>query len=115
MIKENMTEVEKKWGHEVWIVNNEYYCAKLLHLCRGATSSLHYHPKKRETFYMIEGIAVLVVENKSYLLSPYSRPKTIECQDKHSFRGVTDCIILEVSTSHSDEDVVRLTESRSAE
>jgi len=113
MIKETTVEVEKKWGFEVWLVNNESYCAKLLHLNKGAVSSLHSHPKKKETFFMIEGVASLTIENKSFLLSPYARPKTIEPGEKHSFRGVTDCIMLEVSTSHSDLDVIRETESKS--
>ncbi len=107
-----MKEVKKVWGKEVWIVNCPEYCGKLLHLDKGAQSSYHYHRQKKETFYCLKGQAALTIEGKDYMLNPFSRPKTIEPGKKHSFFGVTDCTILEVSTHHDDSDVVRLTESK---
>ena len=46
-------EVKKVWGKELWIVNCDKYCGKLLYLDKGATSSYHYHKEKQETFYVI--------------------------------------------------------------
>jgi len=109
--KENFVCVEKKWGEEIWLVNHNY-CGKLLIVDENATSSYHYHPEKMETFYAIEGYATLTIEGKEYMLAPFTRPKTIEPMEKHSFHGITQAVLLEVSTHHDDEDVVRLTESK---
>lgn len=111
MIKEAFNEVEKVWGEEIWLVNRPEYCGKLLVLDKGAQSSYHYHKKKQETFYCIEGYAVLTVEDKEYMLAPFARPKTIFPNEKHMFRGITEAVILEVSTQHDEADVYRLTES----
>ena len=114
MRKEPFKEVDKVWGQEIWLVNCPQYCSKFLLLDKDAESSYHYHGKKQETFYAIEGYAILTVEGKEYILVPFARPKTIEPCEKHSFRGITQCVILEVSTTHDDTDVVRLTESKGA-
>lgn len=110
--KETLKEVKKAWGRELWIVNCPKYCGKLLYLDEGAESSIHYHKEKQETFYALSGQVVLNIESKSYMLNPFSRPKTILPQTVHNFRGITDAVILEVSTHHDDSDVVRLEESK---
>lgn len=111
-VKSSLTEVPKKWGKEVWVVNCEQYCGKLLHVNKDAVSSLHYHPKKQETFYCLEGQVALTIDGKDYMLNPFSRPKTIYPGVTHQFRGICQAIILEVSTHHDDEDVIRLSESK---
>ena len=111
MIKEEFKFVYKVWGEEIWLVNNDRYCGKLLVVNKGAECSYHYHPKKKETFYCLEGYGTLIVNGKEELLAPFSRPKTIEPGDKHKFIGITPLVIIEVSSFHDDEDVVRLSES----
>lgn len=111
MKKEKFKFVEKVWGEEIILVNNADYCGKLLLVDRNAESSYHYHEKKGETFYAIEGYGTLVVNGKEHVLAPFTRPKTIEPGDKHRFIGITPLIILEVSTFHDDADVVRLSKS----
>lgn len=112
MQKENFQNIDKVWGEEICLVNCSEYCGKLLLLDAGAEGSYHYHKKKKETFYMIEGYATLTVNGKDYVLAPFTRPKTIEAGEPHSFKGITACVILEVSTHHNDEDIVRLTKSK---
>ena len=111
MPKEDLKTVEKKWGKEIWIVNCPEYCGKLLHLNKGATSSYHYHQVKKETFYALQGQVALTIGGKDYMLNPFSRPKTIMPETPHKFMGITNSIILEISTYHDDDDVVRLEES----
>ena len=42
--------VEKLWGNELWIHNDEEYCGKLLVFEKKmANFSMHYHLKKKET------------------------------------------------------------------
>ncbi len=111
MRKETIKKVPKKWGEEMWLVNNGLYCGKLLFLKKNATCSYHYHKIKQETFYVPDGEVVLTIEGKDYILDPYARPKTIMPGEKHKFFGLKKSVIIEVSTHHSDNDVFRLTES----
>lgn len=113
-IKNDIIEVPKVWGKEVWLVNNDKYCAKLLHLDRGAEGSMHYHPVKQETFYCLEGQVALTIEDTDYMLGQFSRPKTIMPGQKHQIKGICDSVILEVSTHHDEKDVVRLSQSKPA-
>jgi len=110
--KEPRVDVEKVWGSEIWMVNNESYCAKYLVVDRGATCSYHCHPVKMETFFAVEGYVRLKIEGKEYVLAPFTSAKTILPGQFHKFHGLTECVILEVSTHHEDSDVVRLSESK---
>lgn len=114
-MKEELKTVEKVWGEELWIVNCDKYCGKLLFLDEGAVSSMHFHPEKQETFYALRGQVALTIEGKDYMLNPSSRPKTIYPKQKHQFRGISEAVILEVSTHHNDDDVVRFEESKSGQ
>jgi len=105
-----MLEVEKVWGKEVWIANEPEYCGKLLYVNRGASGSLHYHPKKKETFHLLQGRIEL--EYGDTTLSAWPEPITIQAGILHRFTAFVDSVILEVSTHHDDEDVVRIEESR---
>ena len=115
MIKETMKQVNKAWGRELIIVNCDKYCGKLLYLDKGAESSYHQHINKQETFFCLEGQVALTIEGRDYMLNPYSRPKTIEPERLHSFRGITSAVIIEFSTPHDDSDVYRLTQSKSGD
>lgn len=110
-VKEMVKTVKKVWGQEDWIVNCDEYCGKFLRLNKGATSSYHYHRIKKETFYCINGQVVLTVNGRDYMLNQFSRPKTILPGQTHKFRGITSAVILEISSHHNDNDVVRITES----
>ena len=105
-----MLEVEKVWGREVWIANEPEYCGKLLYVNKGASGSLHYHPKKKETFYLLRG--KIELEHGDIMLSAWPEPITIQAGVPHRFTAQEDAIILEVSTHHDDEDVIRIEESR---
>lgn len=113
MEKETVREVKKVWGKELWIVNCNEYCGKLLFLNKGAQSSYHRHLVKKETFYCLRGQVALTIEDKDYMLNPFSRPKTIKPKQYHGFWGITNAVILEISTHHNDSDVERLTQSKS--
>jgi len=103
--------VEKKWGYEIWFENNELYCGKKL-VCRGKVWSsegdYHYHPEKDETFFVILGILELDIEGVSAFLIP-GKSMRIKPGTRHRFRSHTmGCSFIEVSTTHSDEDSIRV-------
>lgn len=112
MRNETIKKVPKKWGEEMWLVN-DMYCGKLLFLKKNAVCSYHCHKIKQETFYVPDGEVVLTIEGKDYTLDPYARPKTIMPGEKHKFFGVKKSVILEISTHHDDEDVYRESTSHS--
>lgn len=110
---ESLNIVNKFWGFEIILVNRKEYCGKLLLLNKGASSSLHCHKVKQETFYCLEGQAILMVEGKTYDLNPMASAKTIFPNEYHKFEGVSRTAILEISTHHNDSDVERKELSKS--
>ena len=49
-------KVDKPWGHELWVHNNEEYCGKLLVFPKEQSKfSMHYHIIKKESWYVQEG------------------------------------------------------------
>lgn len=117
-----METIKKIWGQERVVVNNENYCGKFLDITPGYQCSLHYHIKKRETFYVMEGVVslqlILPITNESpanltLILNSSSPPITIEPGVGHRFWcGEEPAVILEISMPHSDDDVVRIEDSR---
>lgn len=47
---------KKGWGYEIIIHDGKDYCGKILHFDEGGRFSMHYHVKKRETWYVAKGI-----------------------------------------------------------
>lgn len=110
--------VSKCWGVEYWLTNTDLYCSKILQVNPGYMCSLHRHPKKDETFLLLDGSITLEQRDvrgypfKQILVPGDSRhiaPKTL-----HRFAnlGFWPAWILETSTTHSDHDVERIEESR---
>ena len=54
-------QIDKEWGYELIRVNNkeEDYCSKILFIEKGKQTSMHYHLKKHETFYVREGMLLI--------------------------------------------------------
>jgi len=105
--------VPKGWGYELWIVNNEKYCGKLLVFVKGRRCSVHYHKIKEETFHLISGKVVVNIfgsDNslifKEHVLEPgdtfHLKPGT-----KHQIIALLDSTIIEISTHHSEDDSYR--------
>ncbi len=47
--------IEKEWGNEEIIVNNKDYCMKFLNFKKDKKFSMHFHSKKKETWYIDSG------------------------------------------------------------
>jgi len=96
----------KVWGDENWIVNNELYCFKALHLTRDYRCSMHHHKVKDETFTVHSGLVMLEHDDKVTIMDPGDTVR-IKPYTEHRFTGLMDSIIWEVSTTHMDEDSYR--------
>lgn len=106
--------VEKGWGYEIWLVNSELYCGKILHINSGKKFSWHYHKLKDETFYIRRGRVKLIYgwdedisKANQLVLGPDSTfhvpPGLI-----HQLIALEDADVFEFSTTHFDEDSYRI-------
>jgi mannose-6-phosphate isomerase-like protein (cupin superfamily) len=107
----NLQQIKKVWGCEEQIENNDKYSCKLLHINSGYQSSLHYHMKKDETFILQKGRILLEIGDSVHEMQPgdYIR---IQPQTRHRFKALEDSVILEVGTTHYENDSYRLESSR---
>lgn len=110
--------VPKVWGTEVWLCNTALYCSKLLLLKEGMQCSMHMHPIKNETFIVLEGTPSIETGGSAaeamvaYRMLGPGDSVYIPTGLYHRFGAPSGAsVLLEVSTQHSDLDVVRATES----
>jgi mannose-6-phosphate isomerase-like protein (cupin superfamily) len=104
---------KKAWGSEEWIVNNDEYCAKLLNFNKGARFSMHFHVKKKETWYVTKGkfyLSIINTEDASKGLMELNVGDvfTVDRLVPHQLRAVEEGQIMEVSTQHFEDDSYRV-------
>lgn len=102
--------VKKDWGTEVWLVNNQKYCAKELHVDAGWMCSMHFHPKKEETFIVRSGNGMVQIEHNLFVVGMDFRADIL-AGTWHRFWSDEGMVILEISSHHDDNDVVRCSQS----
>lgn len=105
--------IPKGWGYESIIVNKPEYCGKILFFKKGKKCSWHYHKIKDEVFYLQSG-KLLVRYGDGHL----SKAKEVilepgDCLDippglRHQMEGLEDSFLIEFSTTHSEEDSIRV-------
>jgi len=105
--------VKKGWGHEVIFVNNELYCGKILHFNAGAKFSMHYHLKKKESWYVASGkfIFKYIDTRTADILETtlgVGDSITNEIGEPHQIICVEEGDVFEVSTQHFDSDSYRV-------
>lgn len=106
-------KVEKGWGYEDIWVSNDLYCSKFLYFNEGCKSSMHFHEKKTETWYVLSGnFTVLWIDTKDASLKSTSLTKgDVWHNDRltpHQVFCDKEGCILEVSTPDSIEDNFRV-------
>ena len=108
--------VNKSWGNEIRIVDNEdnNYSGKLLNINQNESTCIHFHSKKHKTFYVLTGsLSIEIIEPESAEVMRYTvdSEETFEIEQNVAHRlyaqdnGVT---VIEISTHHDDEDVYRV-------
>ena len=109
--------VNKEWGYEIWLANNEEenYCGKILHIEPGHSSSMHYHAQKHETFYILEGglrVETINTETTERSIHVLEEGETSEIPRflPHKLSPVGDSPVkfIEISTFHRDSDSYRI-------
>ena len=111
----NPLRVDKSWGYELWVHNDEDYCGKLLVFNKeGDKFSMHYHLKKKETWFVQQGGFIfnwIDVENGQLNSRTLVNGESvlIERGLPHQLIAMEDnSIVFEVSTQHFDEDSYRI-------
>lgn len=106
--------VQKRWGTEHIICNNDKYCGKILTVSPGWKCSYHRHPIKAETFFVLFGIGVVVLMGDEKIVMPGDiiDIPTGAYHEFAAFDRQLSLSLIEVSSPHSDNDVQRLSESR---
>ena len=105
--------VQKGWGKEIIFVNNDEYCGKLLCFEKDKKFSMHYHIKKKETWYVSKGsfILIWVETNTGTTYTEYLKVGDVitnERGEPHQLIALEDAEVFEVSTKHYDDDSFRM-------
>jgi mannose-6-phosphate isomerase-like protein (cupin superfamily) len=114
LLKSKPERHSKAWGYEDWIINNNNYCAKILHFNLGAKFSLHFHILKHETWYVSKGeFEITLVDTataqKTTFLLKEGDVIVIEPGHPHQLKALTEgAEIFETSTTHFDTDSYRI-------
>lgn len=104
--------VEKGWGRELIVVNNDY-CGKILEFKKDASFSFHYHDNKSESFFLLKGKMLFsyIDLNNADLKQIEIWPGTvihIPRGNPHKLNAIEESTIIEFSTHHDDSDSYRI-------
>jgi len=107
--------VKKGWGHELIFATNDLYCGKIMHFDKkGAKSSMHFHAKKDETWYVAQGSFLLrLIDTKTSQITQKVLKKGETWRNKplepHQVESLEDdSQIFEVSSKDTVEDNYRV-------
>ncbi len=106
--------VKKGWGFELWIVNNDLYCGKLLSFDEGKCCSWHFHSIKDEVLLLNSGSLKVLYSDQDdislaqeVMLFPgdaFHVPVGL----RHRMIALEKSEVYEFSTHHEDSDSHRL-------
>lgn len=106
--------VQKEWGNEMWMVNREEYCGKILTLNSYSCGSNHYHKNKTESFYVLDGLFSIIFNNEEKpILLLKGMTLHVPRNTPHKIMNLNPTgrgRLIETSTMHDDADSYRLDE-----
>lgn len=105
--------IQKGWGKEIIFANNNLYCGKILHFNTNAKFSMHYHLKKKESWYVYSGKFIYkYIDTRTAdiieLTLNIGDTITNEIGEPHQILCLEEGDVLEVSTTHYDSDSYRV-------
>jgi quercetin dioxygenase-like cupin family protein len=104
----------KGWGSELWIMNSDLYCGKILLMHSGKKCSWHYHLLKDEVFYVQSGKVELLVSEQDEIekadLIILNRGDSFHVLPtiRHQMKALEDTELFEISTQHFEDDTYRV-------
>ena len=105
--------VEKAWGREEWLCNNNLYCGKLLFINDNKKLSMHFHKDKTESWYVLSGSVIaryIDTTNANIIEFTLHAGDAVQVDPllPHQIEGVSNAIVIECSTHHEDSDSYRV-------
>jgi mannose-6-phosphate isomerase-like protein (cupin superfamily) len=112
-MKKLPTKIEKGWGYELHIHNDNGYCSKILHFNEGAMFSMHFHMIKHETWYVASGrLALNIINTSNASIEDYLLVKgdvfVVSPGMPHQLIAFEESEIFEASTPDSPSDSYRI-------
>ena len=112
-IRKPLQEVQKGWGKEIWLANNNKYCGKILKFNAGSKFSMHYHVDKEETFYILDGhlkLKYFDLSNAEEKIQDLYSGDVVDIPqfNPHKIEAIKESTIIEISTHHEDSDSYRI-------
>lgn len=101
--------VEKPWGYEFLIFENEHVAIWFLHINYGHSTSMHCHPEKKTSLILLTGSALCnTFERRNYLNSMDAI--ILEKAVFHSTKALSNegINVIEIETPPNKTDLVRL-------
>ena len=112
-IRKPLQEVQKGWGKEIWLANNNKYCGKILKFNASSKFSMHYHVDKEETFYILDGhlkLKYFDLSNAEEKIQDLYSGDVVDIPqfNPHKIEAIKESTIIEISTHHEDSDSYRI-------
>ena len=79
------------------------YCGKFLFVLDGQTCPYHHHGVKHETFFIVKGRALMTIDGQERVMAA-GDALAMEPGVEHSFTGLGNALLLEVSMPSSGGD-----------
>lgn len=100
-----LDEFEQTGLIEYWVANETEagYCGKFLFVFDGQSCPCHRHEVKHETFFVVKGQVRMVVNDEPRLMKEGDL-LVMAAGERHTFTGVGDALLLEVSMPSTLED-----------
>jgi mannose-6-phosphate isomerase len=107
-VSKPVKHVEKYWGNMTTIFEDDVHSVKRIFMRAGSQSSMEFHLKKREMYFIESGelrvgVRIGRAQNKSVILKA-GDVFHIDPGLMHMRIAEVDCVIIEVSTKDDDSD-----------
>lgn len=109
-INRSMQTVVKPWGKFLQFTHNEPTTVKILHLERDSALSLQYHEKRKELWYVTDGVGQAFVEGQGVITLVQGDIVEVPVGMKHRLKTFAMHLdVLEISFGEFDEnDIIRV-------
>lgn len=99
----------REWGEEIIVAHTEHYLGKVLKMKAGTRGGLQFHAEKDETFYLLDGRALVRSDDGHGQLTVHpmypGESFHIPPGAPHQVEAITECVFVEASTPHFDDRV----------
>lgn len=103
--------VQKPWGYEYLMFENDYVAIWILHLKRGHGTSIHCHPRKKSSLVVLSGKVVTSTLTEWFEFKPV-QGVVYDAGVFHTTKALAnDTFIMELESPPDKKDLVRLKDS----